>query len=130
MIHKVGVFVDSLASDSINRKLARALAKLSAPELELVGIPIRDVPLYSRDYDADHPPEGLAFKDAAATMDALFFVTPVYNRSILSFVNSPEKAQPEAYVRIAEGMIDDDGNVAVPTTEEFLCMWLVGARTA
>ncbi len=45
MSYKVGVFVGSLASNSINRKLARALKKLAPPELELVEIPIGDLPL-------------------------------------------------------------------------------------
>ena len=171
MSYTVGVFVGSLASDSINRKLAKALFKLAPPELKLVEIPIGKLPLYSRDYDADYPPEGRAFKDAVAAVDALIFVTPEYNRSIpgvlknaidwgsrpwgtnsfakkpsavtgtsmgqistavaqqhlrsiLSFVNSPELAQPEAYVHFTEGMIDDDGNVASEHTAEFLRNWL------
>lgn len=139
----------SLASDSINRKLAKALVKLAPPELELVDIPIGRLPLYSRDFDADYPPEGREFKDAVAAVDALLFVTPEYNRSIpgvlknaidwgsrpwgtnsfakkpsavtgaspgnistavaqqhlrsiLSFVNSPELANPEAYIHYTE----------------------------
>lgn len=171
MSYKVGVFIGSLASDSINRKLAMALTKLAPPELELVEIPIAALPLYNRDFDADFPPEGRAFKDAVAAVDALIFVTPEYNRSIpgalknaidwgsrpwgtnsfakkpsavtgtsmglistavaqqhlrsiLSFVNSPEMAQPEAYVHFTPGMIDDEGNVADAHTEEFLRNWL------
>ncbi len=76
MSYTVGVFVGSLASDSINRKLARALKKLAPPELDLVEIPIAELPLYSRDYDADYPQAGRAFKDAVAAVDALLFVTP------------------------------------------------------
>lgn len=171
MSYKVGVFVGSLASDSINRKLAKALVKLAPPELELLDIPIGGLPLYSRDYDADYPPEGRAFKDAVAGVDALLFVTPEYNRSIpgvlknaidwgsrpwgtnsfakkpsavtgaspgnistavaqqhlrsiLSFVNSPELANPEAYIHFTEGLIDDDGNVTDASSEEFLRNWL------
>ena len=171
MSYTVGVFVGSLASDSINRKLAIALFKLAPPELKLVEIPIGKLPLYNRDYDADYPPEGRAFKDAVAAVDALIFVTPEYNRSIpgvlknaidwgsrpwgtnsfakkpsavtgtsmghistavaqqhlrsiLSFVNSPEMAQPEAYVHFTKGMIDNDGNVTSERTEEFLRNWL------
>ena len=40
--HKVGYLVGSLARGSINRKLAKALAKLAPASLELREIPIRD----------------------------------------------------------------------------------------
>ena len=45
-------------------------------------IPIRDLPLYSYDYDADYPPVAKALKEAIASSDAVLFVTPEYNRSI------------------------------------------------
>jgi chromate reductase len=79
---KVGYIVGSLAKGSINRQLAHALAKLAPPQLELVEIPIRDLPLYSYDYDADYPPVARAFKQAIAEVDGILFVTPEYNRSI------------------------------------------------
>ncbi|HEX2778336.1 MAG TPA: NADPH-dependent FMN reductase [Gemmatimonadaceae bacterium] len=77
-----GYFVGSLAKASINRKLALALTRLAPPELEMREIPIRDLPLYSYDYDKDYPPAGRALKDAIASVDAVLFVTPEYNRSI------------------------------------------------
>jgi chromate reductase len=80
--YKVGYFVGSLATASINRLLARALIRLAPSELEFTEIPIRDLPLYSYDYDADFPPVARAFKQAIAASDALLFVTPEYNRSI------------------------------------------------
>ena len=80
--HKVGYLVGSLARGSINRKLAKALAKLAPASLELREIPIRDLPLYSWDYDADYPEVARTFKQAIADADALLFVTPEYNRSI------------------------------------------------
>ena len=78
----VGYLVGSLARGSINRKLALGLTKLAPKELQLREIPIRDLPLYSYDYDADFPPAGRALKDAIAAVDAVLFVTPEYNRSI------------------------------------------------
>jgi chromate reductase, NAD(P)H dehydrogenase (quinone) len=80
--YKVGYLVGSLATASINRLLAKALARLAPPELVLSEIPIRDLPLYSYDYDADFPPVARAFKQAIAAADAVLFVTPEYNRSI------------------------------------------------
>jgi chromate reductase len=79
---KVGYFVGSLASRSINRKLANALVRLAPSELEMREVPIGDLPLYSYDYDADYPPAGRALKDAISDVDAVLFVTPEYNRSI------------------------------------------------
>jgi chromate reductase len=38
--------------------------------------------LYSYDYDADYPPVAKVFKHAIASVDAVLFVTPEYNRSI------------------------------------------------
>jgi chromate reductase len=80
---KVGFLVGSLAKGSINRLLSRALAKL-APDagLELQELEIRELPLYSYDYDADFPPVARAFKASIAKVDAILFVTPEYNRSI------------------------------------------------
>ena len=80
--YKVGYLVGSLSSKSINRRLALALARLAPPELELSEIPIRDLPMYSQDYDADYPAVARAFKEAIAGCDAVLFVTPEYNRSI------------------------------------------------
>jgi chromate reductase len=78
----VGYFVGSLAKNSINRKLAVALTRLAPSELSMREIPIRDLPLYSYDYDEDYPPPAVALKEAIASVDAVLFVTPEYNRSI------------------------------------------------
>ena len=80
--YKVGYFVGSLAKGSINRLLAKALVRLAPPELEMTEIAIKDLPLYSYDYDADFPPVARALKKALADVDAVLFVTPEYNRSI------------------------------------------------
>jgi chromate reductase len=80
--YKVGYLVGSIATKSINRKLAQALVRLAPPELQLSEIPFKDLPIYSYDYDADFPPVARKFKDAIAASDAILFVTPEYNRSI------------------------------------------------
>jgi len=82
MAIQVGYFVGSLSSSSINRVLSRALIRLALEDPEFTEIPIRDLPLYSQDYDNDFPPAATALKDAIAGVDALLFVTPEYNRSI------------------------------------------------
>ena len=82
MSYRVGYFVGSLSSTSINRILSKALIRLAPDDLEFTEIPIRHLPLYSQDYDADYPPEARALKEAIAATDAVLFVTPEYNRSI------------------------------------------------
>jgi chromate reductase, NAD(P)H dehydrogenase (quinone) len=77
-----GFMVGSLAKGSLNRKLSRALTRLAPDTLRLREIPIAELPLYSYDYDADYPPAGRALKEAIASVDAVLFVTPEYNRSI------------------------------------------------
>lgn len=79
---KVGYLIGSIAKESINRLLAKALVRLAPPELEMREIGFRDLPIYSYDYDADYPPVARAFKQAIADVDAVLFVTPEYNRSI------------------------------------------------
>ena len=79
---KVGYLIGSLARESINRKLATALTRVAPEHLTFAEIPIKELPLYSYDYDADYPPVARAFKDAIAAVDAVLFVTPEYNRSI------------------------------------------------
>lgn len=167
MAHKVGYFIGSLAKASINRKLAKALVRLAPDELDMEEISFKELPLYSYDYDADFPAAARAFKDAIASVDAVLFVTPEYNRSIpgglknaidwasrpygqnsfarkpsaiigtspgaigtavaqqslrsvLAFCNSPQMNAPEAYIQFTPDLIDDEGMVAVESTEKFL----------
>jgi chromate reductase len=149
----VGYLVGSLATESINRKLATALVKLAPAEFHMTEIPIRDLPLYSYDYDA------------------VLFVSPEYNRSIpgplknaidwasrpwgtnsfarkpsavigtspgaigtavmqqdlksvLSFCDSPQMNAPEAYIQFTPDLIDDDGEITNDGTAEFLRAWM------
>jgi chromate reductase len=80
--HKVGYFIGSLSSTSINRLLSKALIRLAPPELTLTEISFRDLPLYSQDHDADYPPVARTFKHNIAASDAVLFITPEFNRSI------------------------------------------------
>jgi len=82
MTYKVGYFVGSLATASINRLLAKALVRLAPAQLEMTEIAFKDLPLYSYDYDTNYPSVATEFKNAIAAVDAVLFVTPEYNRSI------------------------------------------------
>jgi chromate reductase len=79
---KVGYIVGSLSKASINRRLVKALVRLAPAGLAFTEIPIRDLPVYNRDFDADFPAPARAFKQAIAQADALLFVTPEYNRGV------------------------------------------------
>lgn len=80
--YTVGYIIGSLSTQSINRTLSKTLIRLAPPQLTFTEIPIKDLPLYNHDYDADYPPQGRALKAAITTVDAILFVTPEYNRSI------------------------------------------------
>jgi chromate reductase len=165
--YKVGYLIGSLATQSINRKLAKALIRLAPDGLEFSEISFRDLPLYSYDYDDDYPEVAKRFKAAIKASDAILFVTPEYNRSIpgglknaidwasrpygtnaftrkpsavigtspgaigtavaqqslrsvLGFCNSPQMNAPEAYIQFAPGLITDEGEVTVESTQTFL----------
>jgi chromate reductase len=164
---RLGYFVGSLAKNSINRKLARALVRLAPAEFSSAEIRFDELPHYSWDYDADYPPLARAFKQSIAAVDAVLFVTPEYNRSIpgalknaidwasrpwgqnsfarkpcaiigtspgkigtavaqshlrsiLAFCNAPLMNSVEAYIQSEPGLIGDDGEVTVESTETFL----------
>jgi chromate reductase len=66
--YRVGYIIGSLSTESINRTLAEVLIRLAPKHLKFVEIPIRDLPLYNRDFDTDYPPAGRALKDAIAAV--------------------------------------------------------------
>ena len=123
---KVGYFVGSLATASINRLLARALVRLAPPELQMTEIPFKDLPLYSYDYDANYPAVATAFKNAIAAVDGTSpgkvgtAVGQQHLRSILAFCNSPQMNSIEAYIQFERGLITEDGQITNPSVEEFL----------
>jgi chromate reductase, NAD(P)H dehydrogenase (quinone) len=80
--YKVGYFVGSLSSKSINRILSKALIRLAPDDLAFTEIPISNLPIYSPDFDDNYPPEASALKEAIKSSDAVLCVTPEYNRSI------------------------------------------------
>jgi chromate reductase len=56
-IRDVAVIVGSLRKDSINRKVAKALAEVAPAGLKLSIIEIRLLPIYNQDGD-ENPPAG------------------------------------------------------------------------
>lgn len=82
MTFKVGYIIGSISSVSINRRLAEALVSVAPDNLELVELPIKQLPFYNHDFDGDYPAESQQFKDDIEAVDAVLFITPEYNRSV------------------------------------------------
>ena len=59
---KLGVIVGSNRRESINRKLAQALAKLGAGQFEANFIQIDDLPIYNQDLENPVPAPVARFK--------------------------------------------------------------------
>jgi len=80
--YSIAVIVGSLRKESINRKLASALARLTPKEFEFRQLRIDDLPPYNQDEDADQPAPTKRLKAEVKAASGVIFVTPEYNRSI------------------------------------------------
>ena len=80
-MHEVAVFVGSLRRASNNRKLGRALEKLSSDKFTF-RYPDLYLPLYNDDLWAEPPAAVLKMKEEIASASAVLFITPEHNRSI------------------------------------------------
>ncbi|MGY4402289.1 NAD(P)H-dependent FMN reductase [Bradyrhizobium sp. USDA 3315] len=78
----VAVIVGSLRKDSINRKLANALAEIAPGSLNLNEVEIGHLPIYNQDSDDAPPPVWTSFRERIRAADAILFVTPEHNRSV------------------------------------------------
>ncbi len=81
-VRDVAVFVGSLRKESINRKLAKALAEHAPSSLKLEIVEIGQLPLYNQDDDQNPPQAYTEFRARVKAADAVLFVTPEYNRSV------------------------------------------------
>jgi chromate reductase len=79
---QIAVIVGSLRRESLNQKLAHALAKLAPEDVSFTFSVIGDLPLYNQDDDAAQAAPVLRLKAELAAAQGLLFVTPEYNRSI------------------------------------------------
>lgn len=81
-IRNVAVIVGSLREESLNRKMAVALAALAPLSLKLGIVEIAQLPLYNPDQDSTPPSEWSIFRENIKAADAVLFVTPEHNRSV------------------------------------------------
>ncbi len=79
---KIAVVVGSIRKESINKKLALAIAKLAPADFSFEHIRIDDLPLYNQDHDGSPSEEVKRLKSEIASAQGLLFVSPEYNRSI------------------------------------------------
>jgi chromate reductase, NAD(P)H dehydrogenase (quinone) len=79
---QIAFVVGSNRRDSINRKLAQALAKLGSSQFDATLVRIDDLPLYNQDLEANLPAEVARFKNEIGAADGVLIVTPEHNRSM------------------------------------------------
>ena len=77
---KIGYIVGSLSSQSLNRGLSKVLEAVAPAGVELFEIPIKDLPVYNRDFDADYPQVARDLKESIEGADGIILVTPEHNR--------------------------------------------------
>ena len=78
----VAVIVGSLRKGSFTRKLAKAIAAVTPPNLKFDFVEIGDLQLFNQDLEPTPTAEWIAFRDRIRAADAVLFVTPEYNRSV------------------------------------------------
>jgi len=75
-VRDIAVFVGSLRKESLNRKLAKALAELAPSSLKLEIVEIGQLPLYNQDFDEDPSPVYVEFRARVRRQMASFLSPP------------------------------------------------------
>jgi chromate reductase len=78
----VAIIVGSNRRESINRKLAHAIAKLGADHFNASIVRIDDLPMFNQDNEGNLTPEIVRFKDEISRADGVMIITPEHDRSI------------------------------------------------
>lgn len=79
---QIAVIVGSLRRDTLNGKLATAVARLAPPDFSFKQLVIADLPLYNQDDDGNQAASVKRLKSEIAAAQGLLFATAEYNRSI------------------------------------------------
>ncbi len=85
---QVAVIVGSNRRDSLNRKYAKALAKLGTTRFDSHFVRIDDLPLHNQDNEGNLPPEVVRFKDEISRADGVLIVTPEHDRTMPTALNN------------------------------------------
>lgn len=79
---RIAVLVGSLRRESLNRQLARALAKLAPQGFTFQECELHDLPAYNQDTEGQPAESVKRLKTEIANAQGVLFVTPEYNRSV------------------------------------------------
>ena len=82
MAKKIAVLVGSLRKESVNRKIANELIRLSSDGLDMEIVEIGNLQHYNEDTDENPPKEWTDFREKIKSVDGVLFVSPEYNRTI------------------------------------------------
>lgn len=82
MPKNAAIIIGSLRKNSLNRKLALALADLGAGLLTFDIIPLDAVPIFNQDLEDNLPEPVLRMKEQVGAADGVLFITPEYNRGL------------------------------------------------
>ncbi len=80
--YRLAIVVGSNRRESINRKLAEAMARLLPATFEVSYPRIDDLPMYNMDLEGNRPAEVDRFTNEIAEADAVAMVMPEHNRSL------------------------------------------------
>jgi chromate reductase, NAD(P)H dehydrogenase (quinone) len=80
--YQIAVVVGSLRRDSLNRRLADAVARLAPADFSFRQLEIGTLPLYDQDDDSNPADSVKRLKSEISAAQGVLFVTPEYNRSI------------------------------------------------
>lgn len=80
--YRLAIIVGSNRRDSINRKLAEAMARLLPDDFEVSWPRIDDLPMYNLDLEGGRPAEVVRFTSEVAAADAVAVAMPEHNRSL------------------------------------------------
>lgn len=79
---KIALLIGSLSTNSLNRKLAKALVDLAEDRFDIKESSLAEMPFYIDDFDAMEIPAVRQFKGEIEAADGILIVSPEYNRSI------------------------------------------------
>src|SRR5947209_9547680 len=126
-VRDVAVIVGSLRRDSINRKVANALAELAPAELKLSIVEIAELPIYNQDGDESPPAAWTEFRARIRRADAVLFVTPEHNRSVPAALKNAVDIGSRPYGKSAWGAVvsASPGGIGGVGANPHLPQWLL-----
>lgn len=87
--YKIAAIVGSLRKESLNRKTAENMIRLSPDNIDMEIVEIGNLPFYNEDLETDNPPQAWAdFRNKIKDYDGVFLFTPEYNRSVSGVIKN------------------------------------------